>query len=89
MQVVVVVQEAVIQVAPTSSSSAPAMGKNPEPVIVTRVGLLLGPCFGEDTRDACRAGLGSVLKTDLRGQSGDEVSWEWATMGDPSPLAMS
>ena len=47
MQRTVVVQETVTHFAPTSSRSAPAMGRKPEPVMVTGIEPLLGPSFGE------------------------------------------
>jgi hypothetical protein len=47
VQLVVVVQEAVIVVAPTARWSAPGIGRKPDPVMVTGVEIVLGPLFGE------------------------------------------
>jgi hypothetical protein len=46
VHVVVLEQETVIQFVPTLTSSAPVIGRNPEPVIVTELGCPLGPELG-------------------------------------------
>ena len=73
---------------PTIRTSAPLIGKKPDPEIVTRVALLAGPKSGVTRAILLVVSLVAVRPQLSAARPGTKLPGK-ATVGVPSPLAMS